>query len=359
MSGRIHFIDWMKASGMFLIVYGHTSGHALFNPTLPVNLKQIGVVFFVLATGYLLADEKRPWPRVLFNRLFELFLFGVGFSLLLSVINFFRIGDINESNYLPFALGLNVLFDAFPANSSTWYIGTYIHLLLLWAVVLRRIRVRPWMILLWLPIEVFLRAWLMDAFGDYVAYQALCNWLGILLMGMYLGQRGVGDLGSESRRTLYGHLVGLVFAVAAWLWWVKGVGVTSSNPFGRLLIGTEGEQLAFTAASVSFVYFAWAYLGFQLLRHFKAGPFVRFLSRNSMLCFIFHMPLIKALTPLLYALPGIDSPGLLRLAVNILIFYVGVSLVAEQIRRFVAPARLKALAEQRFQSVQPARNSVR
>ena len=42
------------------------------------------------------------------------------------------------TNFLPLLGGANVVLDHFPANPSTWYFGTYLHLLMLWAVLLRR-----------------------------------------------------------------------------------------------------------------------------------------------------------------------------------------------------------------------------
>ncbi|WP_343074996.1 acyltransferase family protein [sulfur-oxidizing endosymbiont of Gigantopelta aegis] len=62
-----HFVDWMKALGMFLIVYGHVVGNPLniFNLiSQPVYTKQIGVAFFVFITGWSLANESKKGLRV-------------------------------------------------------------------------------------------------------------------------------------------------------------------------------------------------------------------------------------------------------------------------------------------------------
>ncbi len=355
---RINFIEWMKALGMLIIVYGHTSGHAMFNPTLPANFKQIGVVFFIIATGYLLADERRPWWRVFYNRLFELFLVGILFCVLMSAVSLYLVGDPNESNYLPFMLGLNVLFNAFPANPSLWYIGTYIHLLIVWALLLRHIRIRPWMFFVVVPAEILVRALLMQKAGDMIAYQALTNWLSVLLLGMYLGQQSAGDRLDASRMSLIGYVAVLVLAVAAWIWITRTIGVTASNPFGRLQWSNSDTVLITSAASISLIYLVWGILGFHIFRRLKAGPIVQFFGRNSTTIFIIHMPLIYALAGWLYELPGLDSPGFLRLAVSLLIFYVGVGLLSELIHRLIKPVSIRNAVEQKFVGFQARRNGM-
>ncbi|CAN5916899.1 hypothetical protein BH23PLA1_BH23PLA1_28130 [soil metagenome] len=125
-TGRLLFIDWMKAIGMALIVLGHVGGGLVNHLTPPFYPKQLGVAFFLFATGFSLARDRRPWRELVFRRLFEIFLIGFACALLMSVIGLAQNGDPRESNYLPFLLGLNVVLDFFPANPSTWFIGTYI-----------------------------------------------------------------------------------------------------------------------------------------------------------------------------------------------------------------------------------------
>ena len=348
----------MKALGMLFIVYGHTSGHAMFNPTLPVNFKQIGVVFFVIATGYLLANEHRSWQRVFYNRLFDLFLFGISFTVLLSIVLLFLIGDPNESNYLPFMLGVNVFFNSFPANPSLWYIGTYIHLLIVWALLLRHIQIKPWMFLVVLPAEIMVRALLMQEAGDMIAYQAITNWMSVLLLGMYLGQQSEGDRLNASKMSLIGHVAVLIIAVATWNLITRTLGVSSSNPFGRLQWGDNTVALISSATSISLVYFGWGILGFNILRRLPAGRIIQFFGKNSMLIFIIHMPLIYASFGWLYKLPGVDSPGLLRLAVNLLVFYVGVGLLSELIRRLIKPVAIRNAVEIKLLNFQARRKEM-
>lgn len=355
---RISFIEWMKALGMLVIVYGHTSGHAMFNPTLPANFKQIGVVFFIFSTGYLLANERRPWLRVFYNRLFELFLFGILFSLSVSIVRLYLIGDPNESNYLPFMLGLNVFFDAFPANPSLWYIGTYIHLLIVWALLLRHIRIRPWMFFLVVPAEIMVRALLMQKAGDFIAYQSLTNWMSVLLLGMYLGQKSAGDKLDAPRMSLIGYMAVLILVVAAWAMITRTLGVTESNPFGRFQWGDSVTVLITTAASISVVYLVWGMLGFQIFRRLRAGPIVQFFGRNSMIIFIIHMPFIFAFSGWLYEFPGVDSPGFLRLLMNLLIFYVGAGLLSELMCRLINPVGIRNAVEQKLVGFQARRKDI-
>ena len=63
---------------MLVIVYGHTAGNNVVHTTDPFNPKQLGVAFFVFATGFSLAHEQRPPLRTLYNRLFERLLFRAG-----------------------------------------------------------------------------------------------------------------------------------------------------------------------------------------------------------------------------------------------------------------------------------------
>src|SRR5688572_1729008 len=107
----------------------------------PVYQKQLGVAFFVFAMGFTLARERRqPW-RVVYNRVFEVWTMGLLFAFVMSAIGLMFWGDANESNYLPLSGVTTFYMNDFPANPTTWYIGTYIHLLLLWALVLRRVRI--------------------------------------------------------------------------------------------------------------------------------------------------------------------------------------------------------------------------
>src|SRR5919197_6005318 len=167
------FVDWMKAIGLILIVYGHVAHASAVWIAPPIYLKQFGVAFFVFASGFTLARESRPVWQVVYQRLFEVCLFGIACASIISITGALSGQGLHLSNYTPFVLGANVLIDAFPANPTTWYIGTYIHLLLLWALVLRRITIGPRLLIGVLAAEVLIRALLLTAAGAFVAYMAL------------------------------------------------------------------------------------------------------------------------------------------------------------------------------------------
>lgn len=346
---RFDFIDWMKATGMLLIVYGHAGGHAILgNPVAPFNLKQIGVAFFVFVLGYGLARETRPVPRVLFSRLFEMYLMGIAAALLMSAIALVRIGDLNESNYLPFMLGANVAFDAFPANQTTWYIGTYLHLLLLWAVALRHRSISPLLLLAVLAGEVLLRAVLMEAAGNFVAYQLLSNWLSVLLLGMLAGQMRLGEppstRGTRTTAAVVAALA-LIGLTALWPDLARTLGIGQTNPFGRV----EHEHIAvsalLTSSLVSLLYLLWTGLFFLLARGLPASGLVRFLAANTLIVFILHMPAIEFVNPLmspLYSSDLVREHQWIRLGLNILMYFVALAALSECIRRALAPQRLRA-----------------
>ena len=155
---RLPFIDFFKSIGMTVIVYGHVAGWAPLASFPPIYLKQVGVALFLFAAAYSLAGDARSSREVLFNRLFEVYVFGLALALLLSVGGLMTGGRWQRSNYLPFAGGVNVLLDYFPANPTTWYIGTYVHFLVLWAILLRRVRIPLSFVPAALGVEVLARA---------------------------------------------------------------------------------------------------------------------------------------------------------------------------------------------------------
>ena len=90
--------------------------------------------------GWGLANETRPHWQVVYNRLFPMYFWGMVIAVFLSVVFLITQGHPAITNYLPFFAGINVLTNFFPSNPTTWYIGTYLHILLLWALVMRKVR---------------------------------------------------------------------------------------------------------------------------------------------------------------------------------------------------------------------------
>ena len=184
------FVDWLKTIGLALIVYGHVAMRT--SPLLvpPVYQKQLGVAFFVFAMGFTLARERRPHWRVVYNRAFEVWMMGLLFALLMSAIGLTFWGDANESNFLPLSAITTFYMNDFPGNPTTWYIGTYIHLLLVWALVLRRARITPAGLLTLAAFEIAVRAVLIAVMGRVSANMFLGNWITLLALGMWMGQEG-------------------------------------------------------------------------------------------------------------------------------------------------------------------------
>ena len=224
---RIHFIDWMKTLGMFLIVFGHVAGDSIAHLTPPIYAKQLGVAFFIFTIGWGLARESRNRFQVVYNRLFPVFLLGLGFAMVMSAVVFVTQGGLNKSNYLPFFLGINVLLDNFPANPTTWYIGTYIHVLLLWALVLHKVRVRLWMVGVAAVGEIIFRATMLDTGALFRTYMMLPNWVTVFLLGMYMRDRAQ----EAKHSTLPVYVLGLMILLIAWTFGMHQVALDEAFPF--------------------------------------------------------------------------------------------------------------------------------
>ena len=345
----------MKCLGMLLIVWGHSGGLTILDRASPFNYKQLGVAFFVFVMGYTLAQEARRPLRVLYNRLFEVYLFGGLFALVMSLIAWLTIRDLNESNYLPLMLGANVLFDHFPANPTTWYIGTYLHLLVFWMIACRSVRLRGWMIIAVVIVEVLTRVVLMQSVGDYIAYMLLTNWLGVFLLGQYAGQRALArasETQANARQPLRWLSPVALFALVG-TWWFAGQSLTNLElrfPFRLVLLEDNITSLLVTSTCISVGYLLMTWLVSRSAAQLPHSRLAEFFARNTLIVFIVHMPLIYALAPLLYPLV---SPGPLRILMNTVCFYVLPSLGSELIRRVVAPRHWRDVVLRRLQALAP------
>jgi fucose 4-O-acetylase-like acetyltransferase len=329
------FIDWMKALGIVLIVVGHVAARPINGLTPPIYPKQLGVAFFIFVLGFSLARERRPAPQVLFNRAFEVYLVGIPIAILLTLVTFFQRGTLALSNYLPFMLGANVLFNNFPANPTTWYIGTYVHILLLWAFLVRSRRLRPWMLAVSLPAEILVRAFLIRAAGDYVAYMLASNWVSVFLLGTLCGQNRTNavTVATVKSRFIIPASVLAVMAVG-WPFVMDRTVVGRSFPFMRLSIGTPGVDSILTSACVSGLYVMFAWLLFLVARNVPTPSWVRLLARNTLIVFIGHMPVFYGLEGLLSrSIPGYAP----RAAMEVLICLPGLALLSEGIWHLVQP----------------------
>ncbi len=334
------YIDWMKAIGITLIVMGHVAGRPTNFLVPPIYPKQLGVAFFMFVMGYGLAGETRPRLQVLFNRLFEIYLFGGIIALLMSVIMSATRGTLQLSNYEPFVLGVNVVFNNFPANPTTWYIGTYLHVLVLWAVALRKIRVRSWMLVVSLALEIPARAALVTFAGEYIGYMLFTNWVSVFLLGMLFGQRATSPAAPaqhQARRAgLYTTL--LIAVPIAWYFAATPLVLQHTFPFMRLsAVGPLGDALTMSACA-SGVYLVATFLVFRVFSLVPRWTVARFLARNTLIVFIGHMPLFFLLDRLL---PRWTSSYALQSVVQLAVCLGCLALVSELVTRALRPKALR------------------
>jgi hypothetical protein len=331
---RQGFIDWMKAIGMLAIVIGHIVGspYELFNlVSQPVYTKQLGVCFFIFIMGWSLANEHKSTFKVVFDRVFPVYFYGFFFALLLSSIFIFTIGDINESNYLPFFLGINVFFNNFPANPTTWYIGTYLHVLLFWFLVIRGNRITKNHLVISIICEITVRAFLLYLNKDFIAYMFLPNWLTIFMLGGYLFQKK--DTSWQPK--VIGIIVIWVIGVALWVSPLNTLIVGKSLPFrGVLTAGIVSNAWApiLRSCLISMVYIVNTLVFFEICRRLPKLKLVEFFARHSLITFIIHMPLIYASHQTVY--PYFDNVWSKKLALIVIIF-VGTAIISHIIGRLI------------------------
>ena len=341
------FLDWMKAIGIALVVYGHVA-HATTVPlTPPIYLKQFGVTLFLFVTGFTLAGERRSAAGVLFARLFPMYLYGVSLAALLTGVGLLTGTGTGPSNLLPFLAGVNVVLDHFPANPSTWYIGMYVHVLLIWAWLFRSVRVQWWMIGAALLVEIPSRALVLAYAGPYPAYMIATSWITVFLLGMLYGSREH----AVERTSPMPYLVLLIVGGVTWAQIASSLAPVDTFPF-MTLPGLDALPAAFAVSiAASTLYFAVTALVFQITRRLPAPAVVRFAARNSSIVFLAHMPIFFALNPVL-AGAGVPYAG--RVAIQLAVCGAGLALLSEAIGRIVPADALRARLLARFGEGAPA-----
>jgi len=320
----------MKALGMTVIVYGHVTRAVPLTP--PIYPKQFGVAFFLFASGFTLARDRRPVMEAIYRRLFQTWLFAFVLAAGLAVGGAMSGSGLALSNFLPL-VGANLIFDNFPANPTTWYLGTYLHLLVLWAIWLRRIRVRRWMVLAAFALEIPLRALLVASAGRVIAYMLLTNWMAVFLFGLAQG----AEPDDEMPRSPRPYAVGGVAAIVLWGLATRALPLELTVPFMTLRGWPPAAGLLAVSAAVSALYLCATAVAFEATRRVGAPAAVRFIARNTPIIFLAHMPLFHALHPLLVAWHVGYVP---RVAVQLVVNLVGLALVSEGIRSLLERSHL-------------------
>jgi peptidoglycan/LPS O-acetylase OafA/YrhL len=322
------FIDWLKCIGILLILYGHLVGWGPLAAFPPIYSKQLGVALFLFVTGYSLARESRNRWHVAFNRLFEILVLGLVTAVVMSGVTFAASGRLQLSNYAPLAGGINVIFNFFPANPTTWFLGTYFHAIVLWALVGHRIRVSPAVLVMSFVVEAATRAILMKQAGLFVAYMALPNWLTVLMLGVWYGQK-TSDAALTSRIAPAAAGTMLVLVAVGWTVTAPMLPFEQKFPFMQLgngdAINTVGVSLC-----VSAIYLTITWLMFAITSRLRAPRAVRFIAANTLIIFLAHMPIYFALQPVLRDL------GLGRIAVSSILMIVctiGLGLLSQAVHR--------------------------
>lgn len=329
---RLAFIDWMKCLGIFVIVYGHIAGGSVDPFTTPIHFKQLGVAMFMFVIGFgLVRASRSPW-RTVWDRLFEVYAAGFACAVAISIIAMMTRGDINESNYLPLALGANILFDNFPANPTTWFIGTYIHVLLLWALWLRRVDIRPVLFLYVVPLEILGRAVLASEAGGFIAYMSVLNWATVFLLGMWQGSRHHRD-----QRLLRGVLLIPAVVAVLGLLVVQTMPAVSGFPFSFVsILRRPFLGLLLSSTAISLWYVMTVLVTYEVTRRCASYPAVRFFARNTIVIFVVHMPVYYALGPRLA-----DWSYWTRVAIEFAVCCVGLACASEALRRVVRYEQLR------------------
>jgi peptidoglycan/LPS O-acetylase OafA/YrhL len=337
------FVDWLKCLGMVLILYGHLAGWAPLAAFAPIYSKQLGVAFFLFASGYSLSRETGDRWRVAFNRLFELYLFGLAVAGLVSVIALGTGARPQLSNYYPFLAGMNVLFNNFPANPTSWYLGTYVHVILLWALVGFRLQVTTRLLMISVVVEIVVRAVLMQTAGRFIAYMLVANWLTVLLLGYGYGQWREGNRPARdgmkvwmpSSATAIGALITVLLV---WSLVSTRVGFERTFPFMTLTAAGPVAGAVLVSAIVSAVYVGITWLFVRSIEPMPAPWPVRFVARNTLIIFLGHMPILGVMEPIV---KGWTDSAPLQSAVYMLVCLPGLAIVSEGLRRVVRPRELR------------------
>ncbi len=319
-----NFIDLMKAVGMFLIIFGHVVGdpeHIYNQIAQPVHTKQIGVAFFVFVTGWGLANNTRSPIKAVFNRIFPFYFYGIIFAIFISVLFLFIKDDTNPSNYLPFFFGANVFLNYFPANPTTWYIGTYLHILLFWYIFLRGKEIGIKHLLLAFIAENIIRCTFMYWQQDHIAYMLLPNWLTTFMLGMYLHR----SRQKPTTAAVFLYISALICFLILWTILTRNMGFDGAFPF-RNMTSAFDYSLPVESILISCTYITYTLLFFELARRLPGNALISVMGRATLITVIIHMPVVFETHKYFYSF---FNDLMIARYVFILTLYFGLAIVAE------------------------------
>lgn len=344
-SDRCDFIDWLKAVGMFLIVLGHVYGHLFIELTQPIYPKQLGVAFFVFVMGWGLAREKRDSWQVFYNRLFPMYFWGLSITFVLSLYYLFTLGKPAASNYLPFIGGINVIFNHFPANPTSWFIGTYLHLLLLWVLLVRRLKMSLVIVLFVLLAEWIIRSIFLGIDSRFVGYMLTTNWLTIFVVGMYMKEH------KDRHNTATFIALVISWGIFLYLWSsvFTPLDMDTRFPFRLVADWSQFENAIYLSLMVSAVYLINTLFAVNTFSRLPANRVVQFFSRNTIVIFILHMPVLDFA---LWISALFTESGVLIKAITVSTLYIGLALLSELLNRVIPIQQIK----QRFAPKTPIVN---
>jgi peptidoglycan/LPS O-acetylase OafA/YrhL len=276
-------MTWMKTVGMLLIVFGHVAAWSPGAVLGPINTKQLGVACFVFITAITMAREQRGTVELIVRRLFEVWLLATIVAVALSVAGAVSGSGLQLSNYLPLVLGANVAFDHFPANPTTWYVGTYIHLIVAAAAFRRASSLGLLPVLAIVTFEVAVRAWLLMQGLTFIPYMLLTNWLTPYLLGLIWSNRTVA-----AQTPITACVVMLACTLIAA--WSATVPATTAFPF-YLPVSASAATLVFTSLCITALYAGSTLALAHLLSKVRVVPRpVQFIADHTLLIFLAHMP---------------------------------------------------------------------
>ncbi len=331
------FIDLMKAAGMLLIIFGHIIGDPsnFYNQlTQPAHTKQVGVAFFIFVTGWGLANNTKPPLKAVYNRIFAFYFYGILFAVFISILFIFLKGDINPSNYLPFFFGANVFFNNFPANPTTWYIGTYLHMLLFWYFFMQGKSIEKRHLVMAFIFENLVRCVFLAWGKDFIAYMLFPNWLTVFLLGMYLHNKRQKDTTPK----VFILIIAWLSFIAIWTYLTKVIGFDGAFPF-RNMTSDFSMALPVESVLISGTYIINTLFFFEIARRLPGAALISFLARATLITVIVHMPIVYGMHAWFYSLFESEMIGRLTF---IFALYFGIAIFSDILQRFID---IKALGD--------------